>query len=363
MGSALRKFVVFLAATFGIASAQGPATVKIPEIVKAGETVSLDITLDNAPNFDGGYVSVRVEGPQDSRFVSGCEVRRGERGCTYVLHLPADAPGGTWYVSKLLFVSGAHKIDLPFEKLPFQVIANLDLVFPTSAEVAVNPSQVQLLRREATRLQTGIQALKAAVVDIPGASSRATDDVLRRQVLAEIGHLRATESSFHDLNEQVPQAGAAQVFFGDLRTGYEEALAVLSPEKSESAVKATLLTVALDSSHSVSTDKNRVKYPLAAQAVFRVIELNELAYALVADTGELTFDLEVSSLPEGASVSYRRRGDPYHDLSNQTNSIIKGLPLAVWLVRFQKSGFRDKEIEHNPFTERNHTVTVELSKK
>jgi hypothetical protein len=211
-------------------------------------------------------------------------------------------------------------------------------------------------------LQAQLQSLKAAVADIQGASSQVTLGTLRRHVQDEIGSLRATESKFHELRELKAQGDAAEVFFDDLRTSYEEVLVALRPEKSNSETKATVLAAAWRSSSSASLKKNKATYTLSALAVFRAVEQNELAYTLVADTGTLTFDLEISSLPEGAAVSYRRRGDPYKGHPNPTNSVIKALPYAIWIVRLQKPGFRDQEVEHNPFTDRNHNVTVELNK-
>ena len=363
MAKQLRDLVVLLAAACAIAGAQESATVTVPDIAKAGETVDIVITLDKAPNFDGGGLTVYVTGPGDLIISSGCETRRGEKVCHYPFHLPEAAPGGTWYVSKISFFTGTRQIDLPFKKLPFQVIAKPDLVFPTSVEVAINPSQVQLFRREATRLQADLQALKAAIASAPGASSKATEDTLIRHVQAEIESLRVTESNFQDLSKAKPLSEEAQVFFEDLRTSYEEVLLALPTKRISSTAEARILTAAWNSSSLAGAGKDNVTYPIVAQAVFRTFEQNELAYALVADTGELTFDLEVSSIPEGATVSYRRRGDPYHDHPNPTDSVIRDLPLAIWFVRFEKLGFRDQEVEHNPFTERNHTVTVQMTKK
>jgi hypothetical protein len=97
-----------------------------------------------------------------------------------------------------------------------------------------------------------------------------------------------------------------------------------------------------------------------AEAILPAFEQNELAYKVVADTGSLTFDLEVNTAPEGADVSYRRRGDSFEKLQNKTNSSIKALTYAIWFVRFEKTGFRTEEREHDPFHEQNHVINVEL---
>src|SRR6267378_903236 len=38
----------------------------------------------------------------------------------------------------------------------------------------------------------------------------------------------------------------------------------------------------------------------------------------------------------GATISYRRRGDSYRQHPDQTNSVIRALPYAIWTIRFQK---------------------------
>jgi hypothetical protein len=353
--------VVLMAVAAPMATAQNSATISAPDVAKAGEIVDLVITLDKAPNFNGGGLSVTVHGPGDFSINSGCEVKQGENVCHYPLHVPEAAASGTWYVSKLMFFTGFQNIDLPFQKISFQVIGKRDLVFPTSAQVLVNPSQIQLLRRETARLQTEIQTLKAAVADAQKASLPTVPATLRRQVQAEIISLRATQENFHKLSAQSPNAAAATVFFDDLATSYDEVLSSLSTQKTEADVKAHVVLSAWRP--PVAGAIKNATYPLAAQAVFRVFEQNELAYAIVADTESLTFDLEVETSPAGATVSYHRRGDPYKDNPSPTNSVIKDLPYAIWIVRFQMPGFQEKEIEHDPFREHNHKLHWDLSKK
>jgi hypothetical protein len=111
---------------------------------------------------------------------------------------------------------------------------------------------------------------------------------------------------------------------------------------------------------TASTETPRPRYPILAQAVLRALEQNELAYKIVADTGTLVFDLDVASNPAGATVSYRRRGDRYHLNPSPTNTVVRGLPYAIWTVRFQKSGYREEEREHDPFRDPDHVVYVEL---
>jgi hypothetical protein len=358
MPGPLQRFVLFLIASCLCAGAQVSANVQVPDIVKAGETVTFKITLDTAPNFDGGAVLVWVTGPGNFITQSACEVKRDQNGCLYPLKLPPDAAGGTWYVSKLAFSAGTSQRDLSFARLPFQVMPVKGLVFPTSAQVAVSPSQVQLLRTEATRLQIRLQSLKARVEGAREPLSGQALTALSNDVANELKVLRQTEDAFNRLNGEIKTSDTAKIFFADLRASYQDTLLRLQQNRSSYQANPTIIPTGWTQPSSTDTG-----YPLKAQAVFRAFERNEAAYTLVADTESLTFDLEVSSIPTGADISYHRRGDPYQPFSSLTNSVIKSLPLAIWYIQFKKQGFLEREIEHDPYTEANHVVFAELKKK
>jgi hypothetical protein len=347
-----------LATIVTTAAAQDSATVKVPDIVKAGETLSLEIRVNQAPNFDGAGLMVWITGPDKFIVQSGCSLKQGEKSCLYSYLIPVDATAGDWSVSRIALSTGAHQSDLSFTKVPFKVIGKTGLVFPTSAEVAINPSQIQLFRREALRLQQHLQTLKEQLTDLQRSSSPNGASILVRSIKTEMGALVETEARFKELNHNQSQEADSRVFFSDLRKTYEDVLSHLPVLTSATSEQPTLLlskfTEPVPSGNALG---------LQSLAVFRALEQNESAYSLVAETETLTFNLEVNSVPAGASVSYHRRGDAYQDLPTQTNSTIKSLPLAIWLVRFQKAGYSDREIEHDPFTEPNHSLTVELHKK
>jgi len=337
-----------------IGTAQESATVSVPDIAKAGETVSIKILLDKAPNFDGGSILVWVSGPEWG-VQSSTQVSRGSNTATYSFKLPIDVGPGMCTISQLKFSAGSKMYDLHFAPVSFKVLANAGLIIPSSAEVAITPSQVQLLRREATRLQLQIEHLKA---EFSGTrSNRIASDTLRKRVQEEIKSLQETASKFQTLSATERKTDVSDVFFADLQSSYTEVLSALSEAAEHEREPPLLRRVSREQKPSVP------KYTLAALAVFRVYEHNELAYTLVADTGSLTFDLAVSSSPEGATVSYKRRGDQYKISPDPTNSVMKALPYAIWTIRFQKPGFREVEVEHDPFRESNHIVTALLIKK
>ena len=75
------------------------------------------------------------------------------------------------------------------------------------------------------------------------------------------------------------------------------------------------------------------------------------------------FDLVVESSPQGAKITYFRKGDATpRTSSDMTRAIIRGLPYAVWIVRLEMNGFKPAVLEFDPFTEPNTVVHVDLQK-
>ena len=237
------------------------------------------------------------------------------------------------------------------------MIAKQGLVFPTSADIVVNPSQQQLLRLEARRLQRRIEDLKAAIVAYQQANQQGRiTQVLRTNVEEAVKALDLTELEFESRATAKDQSSLARAFFGDLRLNYGTVARGLGLRLASWNEQGRLLNVGLS-----AKAKSDSWYPILAQAALRAFEGNELAYSIVAETG-LTFDLKVTSNPSGAVVSYHRRGDPLHQCPDPTTALIPSLPLAIWYVRVEKAGYKAQEREHDAIRSADHVVNVELSR-
>jgi hypothetical protein len=222
-------------------------------------------------------------------------------------------------------------------------------------QVAITTSQAELLRNEAAQTRVRLQLLKQSVPSSAG--NAAVAETLTRTIDEELRFLAFTEAKFRSLDPSNPPVeAAASVFFSDLRTNYQEAKAQLQSQIANSLVSEAFRRASLP----IQQGAEQPSFSVLAHMVFRVFEQNELAYETVATADSLTFDLDVSTAPQGATISYRRRGDAYHQHPDQTNSTIHALPYAIWTVRLQKQGYRDEEREHDPFREPNHVVTVQL---
>jgi hypothetical protein len=202
---------------------QESAKITGPEIVKAGELVELEITVDRAPNFNGSGLQVSISGPGTYSLGAACGIPLGQKVCHLQFTYPEDVQSGTGRIAKISFTGGSRQIDLPFTAgFSFQVIGRPDLIFPTTADVKVKPSQVQLLRTEVVRLQQRLEDLKAGVRGQRDPLEKATLELLQNKIKNELDLIPKTEQQFQGLGDS-QQAEAAHVFFADLYRGYEVA--------------------------------------------------------------------------------------------------------------------------------------------
>jgi hypothetical protein len=332
--------------------------IKIDDVpVKAGEDFNFSFLLDKAPTASGGGIMYIIS-PPDGRpgIQTSANLIPGERECKGSFRIPDAAPGGIWTLS-VMGLSDGFAIR-PFKSTPktFEVIAKQGVVFPTSADIVVNPSQQQLLRLEARRLQHRIEGLKAAILEYQQANQlgRITQ-VLRTNVEEAVKALDVTEAEFETRSTAKGQSELAKAFFSDLRLNYGTVEVDLDRHSASWDEQGQLLGVAF--SEKAKSDSS---YPILAQAALRVFEGNELAYDIVAETG-LTFNLTVTSNPSGAAVSYHRRGDPPHRYPDPTTAVIPSLPLAIWYIGVEKPGYKPQEREHDAIRSTDHVVNVELS--
>jgi hypothetical protein len=347
-----------LLALGGTAVAQGSAGVSGPAVVEAGETVTLVVILDRAPNFDGGDIGIVVVGP-DYNVGPGVRTISGQKQYRISFSIPPDAPSATWYVRSVTFGAGMKGIPLKFPGFSFQVVAHPGLIYPTSAQIEISLSQAQLLRSEAMHVQSQIQEVKAKLVGLDNLDAEVAN-ILSKNISQSLDSLASTESTFIRLGSEDAQKKTAEIFFDDLRKSYQDALAETRRDKDRVWTHGSLNRVSLQSvPHAADTD---ARYSLLALAGLRAFEQNELAYNVVADTRSLTFDLDVRSNPSDARVSYRRRGDTFTVNGDPTDTVIKKLPYAIWIVRFEKRGFKTQDREHDPFRESNHIVIVNLNR-
>jgi hypothetical protein len=338
------------------AFAQQSASIDGPPFVKAGEQMTLTFHLDRAPNFEGSALEASIV-PENGGggFSQGEILSPGQTDCKAVFPLPRSAVGGTWVVS-VSFFTGSQTLPLRMNKFTFEVIPDKSLVFPTSAEIGINESQAQILRREAIRLQSAIQDLKGRITETGNDPKLVT--LLVDEVTSRKSELLKTETEFNRASADERTSQDSNAFFADIRAQYDDVLNSLnSPRntnrRSASNSPATFRLIAAT---------RLIGYPALAQGALRVMEHNELAYTTVADADRLTFDLQVESTPSDATISYKRYGSEFKVSPDKTNATIKSLTFAIWVVSVEAPGYKEQRKEHDPFTESNHVLHFDLKK-
>lgn len=325
--------------------------------VKAGEMFAFTVKVDKAPNFNGGNLIFVISGPSGGGPSYGVRssigLIPGQKEYNAKILIPADARGGTWTLTISGISSGTeiHAFS-GIKPKTFEVIANSDLILPTRGEIVVNPSQQQVLRMAARRLQAQIQNLKVAVSEYERAKQHGQiPAVLRENVNAALEALNKTQAEFKSQQTSPEQGQMADVFFGDLRLNYSE---VVKDLDQRTAMRSPHLV-------SVKMPEPSMRYSLVAQAVLRAFDVNELAYNVVADNGSLAFNLKVISEPTGAAVSYYRRGDPPKRYPEPTTATISSLSYAIWYVLVEKPGYKSETIEFDPYHSSDLVVDVRLT--
>lgn len=198
-------------------------TVNSPEIIKAGESVHFTITIDRAPNFKGASLQYQISSPSGALWAAAVALDTNKVSYEVVFEVPAAAEGGNWSLSRLVFYPafGAEAPLKNFKPVPFRVIASSNLIFPTSAEVNISPSQIQLLRREALNVQSRVQVMKADLVRIqPSPKKELIVAILQRNLKEASDAVQRTEKSFNELGTSQPGLPAAKIFFADLQAAY-----------------------------------------------------------------------------------------------------------------------------------------------
>ncbi|HVZ84909.1 MAG TPA: hypothetical protein VG893_14630 [Terracidiphilus sp.] len=357
-----------------------PVTVsaQFPLTARAGEDVSLTATIEQFPTglLPGCHIALSaglVKLPSDSNRVQKISqvdmksftVESNQHSYHFSGHIASDMPSGTWIIGVYLSVFGdrprpdtglsrtiCHLPELRGEtKSSITILPAEHLITPTSAVVVINPSQAELLQGAADRLRAKADQIKKRTAE---SINPANQDFLLEIVKDALKDLDQTEIEFKDMNKE-PIAPAVNIFFDDLRAAYEYPTKPYPRDHVQFRNRANrqvpLLISAIASVGDITPE---------AEAVLISVMHNVSAYELVASTKALTFDLDVYSDPDDASISYRLRTGDFTTVEHNTDWIIQNLPRAVYIIRLKKQGFKEQEVEFDAISSRQTSVHVHL---
>jgi hypothetical protein len=334
--------------------AQTSASLSVPEFVKAGEPIEVVVELDHAPNFEGSSILYYITGPEGFSVQSSVGLKTGQSRFSFTYVIPDAAKGGTWSVAELRFSDGINApIPIRIEPRTFTVIPNKGLIYPQAAQISLNPSQVQLLRGGALRLQLQIQDLREQIKQIPAEGVAALIKGNLDTALAAIGK---TKLAYEELEKDPSKKDQINIFFSDISTNYVEA------KRSVTEIEKPRIKKAEFYRNSPADQNNNDADPVISQGVFRALEYNQRAYETAASVESLVFDLKITSIPEGAKISYRRRGDVAPtEAPENTNTTLKALTYARWIVRATLPNGYCREKEHDAIDDAYHVIQFDLT--
>jgi hypothetical protein len=280
---------------------------------------------------------------------------------TFLHSLASDFPGGS--LSGEVVESGGNDNDhwtgCRYPELKgdthfgFTIKPNKNFKPPTSVEVIVNPSQTQLLLGEIDRLNAKYQRLKEQLNSNNGIDR---DALLRNSVNDAVTELAETQSSYRKQETKPAYIPVIDIFFGDIKLTYDEALKGLANNSAQ--------TLQTESRPILANVVERDPSPRtsASEAVLQSIERNIRAYQIAVSSQSLFFSVEVRTEPEqDADISYRRgRGKPYQSWHTRTDTTLQSLPRAFYTIRVQKSGYGDQCVGFDAMTDTTTTITIPL---
>jgi len=359
--SSMRRFfvalLVFKTIALACAAGQTASTASCGDYsIRAGETLKIQLKFDKPVDVDGGQIQLVITPP--NAIVGGlygsAQTKSGVDRYEIPVKIPLSATGGDWMLDRVkLYIEGREPYAVPVTHCTFKIIAALKPTLPTAASASISPSQTQLLRKEALNVQTRMEQLKSTFQQYVSSNQTGSlSDVLRNSLTQSKNSLDGTQTEFQRLGSDPKQQPNADILFDDLRRGYGDAISQLSRSARGAAPQLW----------RVSNSLLAQEPPLLALAL-HPLERNARAFSTVADSGSLVFDLVVESSPQGAKITYFRKGDATpRTSSDMTRAIIRGLPYAVWIVRLEMNGFKPAVLEFDPFTEPNTVVHVDLQK-
>jgi hypothetical protein len=356
--------------------------VQAPGSVRAGQSfdfkVSVDGYLQNSYCMPTLSVDLRQRSP-DRRpnpnnahvYVNSISLDPSQQQRSFVMSglFAPDLPDGPWQGEFTVFNELARSMQ---DRAPqgtcrgpilegdtrfaFEVEPAAGLQTPTSANVTVNPSQAQLLRAEAARLTAKANLLKQQLGSEGTAANLA---MLRKSVSQEISELVKTQASYKEDGIVPSSERAVNVFFDEIRFNYDQALKALSGSSAQSRLAGPRLERV-----SMSLGDSSPLASSGSDVVLGSFSYNATAYLVAASSATMTFNLEVVSVPKGATVSYKQRTDPdFTPVGQRTDCQIPNLYRAGYSIRFQKPGYEERLYEFNGQTSADTKITVQLIRK
>lgn len=209
---------------------------------------------------------------------------------------------------------------------------------------------------EAKRLTAKAELLKQQLSSVGTAANLA---LLRNSVKQAKSDLDKTQASYKEDGIEPSSERAVNTFFDEIRFNYDKTLRALPGDSAQSHLAGPRLERVSGGAGDLS--------PLASSGsdvVLASFSYNVTAYLVAASSATMMINLEVVSVPKGASVSYKQRTDPnFTPFGQRTDCQIPNLFRAGYSIKFQKPGYEDLLYPFNGQTSADTKITVHLVRK
>lgn len=366
-------FLLLLLACAGMGHAQSGAQITLPQgNVTAGDSFDVLVKLDHPATCETGAFVEFVLPPSTSSFYAGTTIHAGETSVTLKATPARDLPGGTYQVQRgFLNPCPGYQNNKDF-KVPAITVTVRALpdsnVYPTSADVKLSLTQKQFLDTKIAHLDN-LDVELTTKIERNAADIPPLRDFLISIVKSADAQLTTTELQYR---EQIMKSqGPLPAFFADFHLQYQQLLVELRapiPGNAQTDVRQSAMLLYVQLKKRTPTDQPASPpnfsgtYPPSVIAVRTTIRDNGSAYKYIRDNGRLTFDVQLSSFPSGARISYKKLiDDQYQDYSSPTDVANASFELATWNFKFHKEGCTDEPVlQIDPYEDSHPRVSVEF---
>lgn len=365
----------FLLAYQGVGRAQTSAQVSLPEAtVTAGDTLKVTVELDAPATCasQAGVAFTSADG-NSSFWLSGMTCQ-GETTVALSAQLPRDLPGGKYHAIRgdLNPCPGYSKTKT--FTVPERIVTVTALPdphqYPAHADLELSVTQKQFFDTKIAQLNNLNIQITTRLEGNRDDNPR-NRDFLLSMVQSAQNALDVTEKQYR---EQIMKSkGTSPAFFADFHAQYRDLLTDLNAPipgtaKADAQNAARMIYAQLELHKRPPTEVEPSgnfsdTLPPAANQVSRVILDNASAYRYVKESGRITFDAELRSVPPGARIIYKKLIDTqFADYSSPTDVPHATFELAWWIFKFHKDGCTDDQVVRvNPYEDTHPIVSVEFS--
>lgn len=198
--------------------------------------------------------------------------------------------------------------------------------YSPNAKKGLNKEQILILRKAADDLNFKIQNIKAQSSKMFNTPySKEIINGLRDSLFESTKEVKRIQGAFTSVSTNPQLCAFNRIFFNDILDRYDEG-------------QDSLINYG---KNSYEVEKSYIK-------VISTLEYTYKAYSVVAEEGQPKFDLVVISVPNGATIYYRKKGDT-QDGQKTTNATIKNLDYCTWYFKIHLKGYIDEEKPFNPY--------------